>query len=62
MNQSKVSNGRSHAHNLADKPAKPSNLWSKVKVFGSQIAVPLLLYVRRNSAEIGIAARVASMI
>src|SRR4029077_17922218 len=49
--KSKVSNGRSHTRILAGKPAKPINSWSRGTATGSQLAVPLLLSVRRNSCE-----------
>jgi hypothetical protein len=51
--ESTIFHGCSHTRTLAGDPAKPSNLCSKVKVSESQIAVPLLLFVRCDSAMNG---------
>jgi hypothetical protein len=51
--ESSVFNGRSHTRTVAGKPAKPGNLWSRVTVSGSQIAVPLLLLVAATPLGIG---------
>src|SRR5258705_11366778 len=51
--ESSVFNGRSHTRTVAGKPAKRGNLWSRVTVSGSQIAVPLVSLFAATPLRIG---------